>query len=79
MGGWISFAICLLAAYRLNVGAHSGTAASLGIVVAVANLWSFGVMHNYRHDPESAPNFWTNINLATTLLGLGLLIYSFFA
>jgi hypothetical protein len=47
-------------------------------VNAGLNLWSFGVMSNFRDNPMMASNFWTNVNMLTTLLGIGLLAYSFF-
>lgn len=76
--GWIQLILCGTAAYLLyQAGAQ--IVFYIAAINAGANLWSFGVMHNYRDDPLSAPNFWTTVNMVTTFAGLGLLIYSFFA
>jgi hypothetical protein len=74
--GWVQFAICAFAAYRLNyIGSDPIFYFAVG--VAVANLWSFGVMHNFRSSPQLAPNSWTLINILSMIAGVGLLFYSF--
>ena len=75
--GIVNFIICGLAAYILNQP-DTQTMFNVAAVNAGLNLWSFGVMSNYRDNPMMAPNFWTNVNMLTTLAGIGLLIYSFF-
>jgi hypothetical protein len=75
--GIVSFIICGLAAYLLDQP-DTQTIFNVAAVNAGLNLWSFGVMSNYRDEPMMAPNFWTNINMLTTLVGVGLLGYSFF-
>jgi hypothetical protein len=75
--GIVSFIICGLAAYLLDQP-DTQTIFNVASVNAGLNLWSFGVMSNYRDEPMMAPNFWTNINMLTTLVGVGLLGYSFF-
>jgi hypothetical protein len=44
--GWLSFVICIVALYLLyNTG--QSVLWVVVLVNAIANLWSFGVMHNY--------------------------------
>lgn len=76
MGFW-QVLICGAAAYLL----YQSGAQIIFYIAAVnagANLWSYGIMHNFQDDPTSAPNSWTIINMVTTFIGLGLLIFSFF-
>ncbi len=76
--GWVQVILCLIAAYLLyQAGAQ--IVFYIAAINAGANLWSFGIMHNYRDDPTSAPNSWTTVNMVTTFIGVGLLIYAFFA
>ena len=77
MGGIISLGVCVFAAILLY---ERGKSAALifAIVVIVINLWSFGVMNNFKNNPNSAPNFATVSSILTTFTGMGLLIYSFF-
>lgn len=76
--GWVQVMLCGTAAYFLYQ-AGSQIVFYIAAINAGANVWSFGIMHNFRDDPLSAPNSWTTVNMVTTLIGLGLLIYSFFA
>ena len=70
--GWIHLGICVLAAALLY---GTGWLFWVGIAIAGGNFWSFGIMHNFRHDPDSAPDFWALVNMATALTGIALLIY----
>lgn len=51
---------------------------TLGIANGVANLWSWGVMHNYQGEPKRLQSGWLMslvwVNMATTVLGIVLLI-----
>jgi len=47
---------------------------AFAVINAIANIWSFGIMHNYRYDPQNIPDFWTTINMITTVIGVILLI-----
>jgi len=75
--GIVSFIICGLAAYLLDTP-DTQTIFNVAAVNAGFNFWSFGVMSNHRDEPMMASNFWTNVNMLTALLGIGLLVYSFF-
>ena len=75
--GWIYAIICIVAAYRIYVR-DIKSIFWIAVIVAIANVWSFGVMHNYRDNPYEAPNFWTNINMITAFIAIAFLIYSFF-
>ncbi len=44
--GWLSFLICALPLYLLYNTGHR-VPWILALVNAIANLWSYGVMHNY--------------------------------
>jgi len=68
--GWIWLLVCVGAVF-LNTGSALFIPS---IVVAVGNLWSFGIMHNFRHEPQTAPNGATLINMLTTVAGIVLLI-----
>ena len=51
----------------------------VGLAIAAAAFWSNGVMANYRHDPQGAPNFATTVSMlcalgAVVLIPTGLLI-----
>lgn len=77
MGGLISLAICVAAAWRLY---GHGALFVVASIVAVANFWSLGIVHNYKHDsihqaPEQRPAI--AVNMLTTLAGLILLVISF--
>ncbi len=77
MRGWAFIALCGLAVLRLyKPNVHF--AFYLALITAVANLWSFGVLHNYGDNPYEAPNSWALVNIASTVIGAGLLVYSFF-
>jgi len=76
MGGLISLIICIVAASR--VYSKSIMIFWIAIIVAIANFWSFGVMYNFRDNPNMAPDFWTRVNMITTFIGIGVLIFSFF-
>ena len=75
--GIVHVAICVLAAYLLNQ-TDAQTLFNVAAANAGINLWSFGVMSNYRDNPMMVSNFWSNIHMVTTIAGIGLLIYSFF-
>ena len=75
--GIVHFIICGLAAYLLDQP-DTQTIFIVAAVNAGFNLWSFGVMSNYRNEPMMAPNFWTIIHMLTTVVGIGLLAYYFF-
>ena len=49
------------------------------IINAIANLWSLGILKNFKEDPQNAPDGWTLINMATSVLGIILLIWSIFS
>jgi len=68
--GIIWFVVCV-AAVLLSMGKSIYTFA---LINAIANIWSFGVMHNYSHDPQNIPDFWTIVNMITTVIGVLLLI-----
>lgn len=75
MGGLISLIICVAAALRFY--SKNSMIFWIAVIVVVVNFWSFGVMYNFKDSPQSAPNFWTTINMITTFIGLGLIIFSF--
>ena len=73
MRGWIGVIANVLAiAASLDMG-HS-LLIVVAIVSGVLNVWSWGVMHNYRDDPVSAPNFATTVNMITTLFAVVLFV-----
>ncbi len=76
--GIIWIAICIAAAFRL----YHTWAFVIALLVAVANALSFGLMLvTHELEPEIFPlvRLYTSINVVTTLIGVGLLIYSFVA
>lgn len=75
--GIISVFICGLAAYLLN-STENEIIFNIAAVNTGINFWSYGVMHNFSDDQMSAPNSWTMINMVTTVIGVGLLVSSFF-
>lgn len=71
--GIFSIVICIVAVL-LSRGKPIITPAIIGLVI---NVWSFGVMHNYKNKPQDAPNFWTVSNFLSTLAGILFIILSF--
>jgi len=51
--------------------------AVVAIVSAVASLWSWGVMMNYKDHPEAAPNWSATVNMLSFAAGVILLVISF--
>lgn len=73
--GWYALIACGAAAWLLK-----GTGLfPFAVINAIANFWSFGVMHNFTYNPQSAPNSWAVVNMLSTLIGIILLIYAFIA
>jgi len=73
MLGLIGLIINGLAALRLL-----GTGLLIvGIVSTVASFWSWGVMMNYRNNPQSAPDWSANVNMISFIAGVILLVISF--
>jgi len=50
MGGWIGVSITAVGAIILFWSGHS-TLAGIAVGIAIVNLWSYGVMHNYAYAP----------------------------
>jgi hypothetical protein len=50
---------------------------TIGLIVGVMSLWSYGVIQNFRNDPHNLPTFWAVISFITTIAGAILLILSF--
>jgi hypothetical protein len=76
MLGWLFFAASAYAAYLWGNW--------IAIGVAVVNFWSLGMMHN--HAEETGPSgpirnnyesFVINLNMLSSLAGLGLLVAAF--
>jgi len=53
MGGWINLIICLVPVYLLYRSGQTPWMI-LAVVNAVANFWSFGVMHNYAVEAKKS-------------------------
>ncbi|WP_041605952.1 hypothetical protein [Halothermothrix orenii] len=73
--GFFAVIICGIATYRL----YNSTLFAFALIITIANLWSFGIMHNYRRNPDLIPDFWASVNMLSSFIGVGLLIYSFFS
>ena len=73
--GWVWFLICVVSVYLT----HGTSIFWLAVVNALLNVWSFGVMWNYRMEPWAIPKAWTPINMSTSILGAGLLLYGLIA
>ena len=71
--GWLHLTVCI-AAPLLLYGQRLPALFWGAVVVAMANFWSFGIMHSFKHDPDAAPNSWTIVNLVTAVAGLGLVV-----
>lgn len=56
---------------------YGGSLFWFAVAVAVLNVWSYGIISNYRNDPYT-PRFWTTLNILTSLAGIGFFITSFF-
>lgn len=78
MRGWIFLSICLVPLLLFYVSGKTGWMV-VSIVNAVANFWSFGIMHNYATDPDAAPDWATVMNFVSFILGIGLIVYAFIA
>jgi intracellular septation protein A len=76
--GLILVAICFFAAYRLY-HIHPGSILSIiATIITILNFWAWGVMMNYKQDPHNVPEGWVTVSSITTIIGLILLIVSFF-
>ena len=73
MMGWLGV-IANVAAIAASFDADHRLLIVVAIICGILNLWSWGVMHNYRDDPLSAPNLATTVNMITTFLAVALLI-----
>ncbi len=40
---------------------------------AIASFWGNGVMYNFAHDPQTAPNWAAGVSMLTTVVSLMLL------
>jgi len=71
--GLFSIVICIIAL----VLSRGKTIFTPAIIILILNIWSYGVMYNFRDNPEAAPNFWTVINFLSTIAAVILIILSF--
>ena len=73
--GWFSFIICGIATY---LAFKTNSAISIfALINAIANFWSFGIMHNYGGHIGVGGNyerFVITLNMITTIVGIILLI-----
>lgn len=72
--GFLMIIICAIAAYRL----YGHSLFIIALIITILDFWSYGIMHNYRRNPDMIPNFWVSINMISSIGGIGLLIFSFF-
>jgi hypothetical protein len=73
--GLIFLVICIVSAVMAYAAGGTNALFWAALIVAAANLWSFGILQNYKNDPKT-PQFWTTINFLTAIGGVGLLVYS---
>ena len=52
MGGWLSIAMAVTAAALTWAGEHR-VIFWLAVVAGIADVWIFGVMHNYAYGPQA--------------------------
>ncbi len=76
MRGTLFFFIALATGMKL-LALSPKEAAPIFLVICLVNLWSYGIMHNFKHDPQSAPNFATAVNMLSTFAILGFFVYQF--
>ena len=73
--GWITLLICAAATFLMfRVSAGMGVFA---LIVAVTNIWSLGIMHNYADGDRirsGYERFIVTLNMLTGLIGFILLI-----
>jgi hypothetical protein len=73
MMGWLGVIVNVVA-IGASIDADHRLLIVVAIICGILNLWSWGVMHNYRDDPLSAPNLATTVNMITTFVAVGLFI-----
>lgn len=75
--GWWSVAICGVGVWLIWPIADLWLI-TLAVAVTVANLWSYGIMHNFIDEPEAAPDSWALVNMISSFAGLALLAYGIY-
>jgi len=76
--GWLLLLPTGAAAWLFHRAQHN-TLFWLAVIVAIAQFWSLGIMHNHayvRGDPLEASDWVTVINMLSTLAGLALLLWA---
>jgi hypothetical protein len=77
-GGWINAIICGLAVYKLY-GKVGYAIMVIAIMVCAINVISYLIADNFRKGIGIVPNSLVFTNMITVFIGVGLLIFSFFA
>jgi len=75
MLGLASLALLGFATYRL-FALGGGAVAWIAALATVASFWSWGVLMNYRGDPEDAPDWPPILNTVTFVVGVVLVVVS---
>lgn len=75
--GLINFIICVIGAY-LNYRKGISIAFIISVIVAFINFWTWGIMNNFKNNPQQISNSVTTINFISFILGIIMLIVSFF-
>ena len=73
MLGLASLALLGFATYRL-FAMGGGAIAWIAVIATIASFWSWGVLMNYRSNPEDAPDWSPILNVVTFVTGVVLVV-----
>ena len=72
--GWLFLSAWVFNIY--NFWVQESELLIISIILGVANFWTFGILHNYKHESYSPPNS-TMVNFITSLMAIVLLVFVF--
>lgn len=75
--GFINFIICIVGTY-LNYVKGTNIVFFISAIALIVNFWTWGIMNNFKDNPQQISNSVTTINFISFVVGLIMLIVSFF-
>jgi C4-dicarboxylate transporter len=72
---WIGAITAVWAAIRLWEGSNG--LAWIAVVVAVVGIWTAGIGANFKTDRQAIPNAAAQLNIASAIAGIVMLVVSF--
>ena len=73
--GRVIMVVLLIGLSVVAAAVNSGTGVfGWAVANAVASVWANGVMANFRHNPQAAPNWAASVSILSTVIGVILLI-----